>query len=84
MKVKYEKPELNFVVFELNEAVASCQYQVFTNHNDVGNCDPTPFGAGLVGEYTFTTDKDSCADSPIDGFCYFTSQESGGMVLFGS
>lgn len=84
MKVKYEKPELNVVVFELNEAVASCDTKVFTNHNDKESCTTTPLGDMLIGGgATFTTDMDTCTVA-VPGYCYFTSQDNGSTVLFGS
>ena len=87
MKKVYEKPVLELVSFELNEAIAACGEQVHSNHAHL-DCEETPLGAFLEGTLgaTFTSDKADCADgNPLEGYCYFTANDSGSAInLFNS
>lgn len=83
MKLDYKKPELEFISFELNEAIASgCGLKVY-NHA-TGTCQETTGQwneiAGMVGANM--TDDANCSN-PLDGYCYYTSNGTG-TFLFNS
>lgn len=81
MKLKYNKPSLEIVKFQVNEAIASCGALLF-NHT-VESCADNPAEdyanwTDLAKSFAnkgaaFVEDMSSCADSPLEGYCYFTS-----------
>ena len=81
MKMKYEKPIVEVIPFELNEAIASgCGLKVY-NHA-VGSCfDHTDEMNEVLGMTGATLTDDSNCDNPLEGYCYQTSNGTGSFLF---
>lgn len=82
MKNKYEKPMLEVIPFELNEAIASgCGLKVY-NHQE-GTCATTAEWKELESMMQVNLTEDISCSSPLKGYCYYTSNGTG-TFLFNS
>lgn len=81
MKKTYEKPNLEVITFELNEAIASgCGLKVYnlaegvcTDYTDEGKEIFVMTGANM-------TDDANCS-KPLKGYCYYTSNGTGSFLF---
>lgn len=74
MKMKYVKPAMEIVKFQVNEAIASCGSLIF--NYTVEDCfgDLTPMGQAFASKgATFVEDMQSCEEGPLGGYCYYTA-----------
>lgn len=74
MKLKYVKPEMEIVKFQVNEAIASCGSLIFNHTVEACSDKLTDMGLSFQNKgATFVEDMESCADGPLYGYCYYTS-----------
>lgn len=68
MKKNYEAPTFDVITYSLQEAIAAnCTVPKYINSGSASSCDEDPHFEG----FDFGTGE-SC-NTPIDGYCYFTS-----------
>lgn len=83
MKRVYQKPALEVVAFEMNEAIASCNSALGTSlFADVTSCTLSELGEWYVNlGINFTGDNSQCSNPTYD-YCYYTSvsTETSGLL----
>ena len=77
MKKTYVKPEIMLVRFELSEAIASCGTLLYSGH-DQSTCSMNSLFSDMG--INVTDDNTSCT-VPLYGYCYFTSNGTGTMLM---
>lgn len=84
MKKTYSKPTLEVIAFEVNEAIASCDFQLY-NHFNKDDCGVSDEGQMLFGPFLSELDKlfgvgEEC-EIEFEGYCYFTSTGSAKFLM---
>ena len=79
MKKTYVKPEVMLVRFELSEAIASCGTLLYNNYTE--ECGYTTDMQYIIDTFGVTLTPDGNCSIPLDGYCYFTSNDSGQLLM---
>lgn len=79
---KYQKPSLEIVKFEMNEAIASCD-NALVNNSTLETCEKTDLGEWYESLNINFTGDNGCT-VPTHDYCYYTSTSEGATGILAS
>lgn len=82
MKKVYSKPQVEVVPFELNDAIASgCGLKVYNHTVDGCSGNPTDEWKEMADMTGANVTEDNNCSTPLEGYCYFTSNGTGNFLF---